>query len=171
MAKWKFNFVMECLSLILQIAVLLLGYALSQYLWTINYTVAYVIIGFTVAGLLFYALIVTFAIMSYNCPFQTPASHVLRHFIFYKGKLARLRSIPSLVSTALSKIRKKLRIPLPRQKEVKSHNDVESNYGSRDLPPVEAEKEVQPMFHTPPLTPDRIADINCASWLLSESSL
>jgi hypothetical protein len=81
MVTWKFDLVMECLPLMLQVALLLLGYALSNYLYFINKVVASVIIGFTGFGLLFYLLIVSAATLSYNCPFQTPASLVLRFLI------------------------------------------------------------------------------------------
>ena len=74
MDTWHFDLVMECLPLMLQAALLLLGYALSNYLFFINKTVASVLIGFTTAGLLFYLLIVSAATLSYTCPFQTPLS-------------------------------------------------------------------------------------------------
>lgn len=79
MSAWGFNFVMESLPLMLQAALLLLGYALSNYLLTIDKVVAGVIIGFTGVGLLFYALIAISAILSYNCPFQTPLSLLIRY--------------------------------------------------------------------------------------------
>ena len=80
MVTWHFDFVMESLPLMLQAALLLLGYALSDYLFFVNKTVASVIIGFTSFGLLFYLLVVSAATLSYNCPFQTPASLIL-HFL------------------------------------------------------------------------------------------
>ena len=45
--------------LMLQAALLLLGYALSNYLFFINKVVASVLIGFTSFGLLFYLLIIS----------------------------------------------------------------------------------------------------------------
>lgn len=78
MVSWKFDLVMESLPLMLQSALLLLGYALSRYLWTINLTVASVVIGITCIGLAFYVFIVIAATIRDNCPFQTPASHILR---------------------------------------------------------------------------------------------
>ena len=78
---WHFDLVMECLPLMLQIALLLLGYALSDYLFFINKTVAGVLIGFTSFGLLFYFLIVSAATFSYDCPFQTPLSRIFHFFI------------------------------------------------------------------------------------------
>jgi len=78
MVSWKFDLVMESLPLMLQSALLLLGYALSRYLWTINLTVASVVIGITSIGLAFYVFIVIAATIADNCPFQTPTSQILR---------------------------------------------------------------------------------------------
>ena len=89
MDTWHFDLVMECLPLMLQAALLLLGYALSNYLFFINKTVASVLIGFTTAGLLFYLLIVSAATLSYTCPFQTPLSTVLSHLIHFDNQHKR----------------------------------------------------------------------------------
>ena len=89
MDTWRFDLVMECLPLMLQAALLLLGYALSNYLFFVNKTVASVLIGFTTAGLLFYLLIVSAATLSYTCPFQTPLSAVLSHLIHFVNQHKR----------------------------------------------------------------------------------
>jgi polyferredoxin len=89
MVTWKFDLVMECLPLMLQFALLLLGYALSDYLYFINKVIASAIIGFTGFGLLFYLLIISAATLSYNCPFQTPASLVLRFLIRFDDQHKR----------------------------------------------------------------------------------
>jgi len=86
MVTWRFNLVMECLPLMLQAALFLLGYALSEYLYFINKTIASIAIGFTTFGLLFYLLIVSAATLSYNCPFQTPLSLILRYLIRFDNK-------------------------------------------------------------------------------------
>jgi len=86
MDTWHFDLVMECLPLMLQAALLLLGYALSNYLFSINNVVAGVMVGFTAFGLLFYFLIVSAATLSYNCPFQTPLSLVLRFLIHFDNE-------------------------------------------------------------------------------------
>ena len=80
MTRWHFNLVMEFLPLMLQFALLLLGYALSDYLLTIDNLIAWVVAGFTASGVFFYTFIVIAAILSYDCPFQTPFS-LLVHFI------------------------------------------------------------------------------------------
>ena len=94
MATWHFDLVMEFLSLMLQFALLLLSCALSRYLFTVNQVVAGVTVGFTGFGLLFYFLIVSAATLSFNCPFQTPISLIVRsmlrfdneHKSYLKGK-------------------------------------------------------------------------------------
>ena len=81
MDTWHFDLVMECLPMMLQAGLLLLGYGLSDYLFSINKVVASVTIGIASSGALFYLLIVFAAILSYNCPFQTPPSRIFR-FLF-----------------------------------------------------------------------------------------
>ena len=89
MATWYFDLVMECLPLMLQAALLLLGYALSHYLFIINEVVAGVVIGFAAFGLLSYFVITIAAIISHNCPFQTPFSLVIRFLIRYDNRHGR----------------------------------------------------------------------------------
>ena len=58
---------------------MLLGCALSRYLWEINTVVASVVIGVTSFGVLFYLFIVVAGATSASCPYQTPVAQVLRH--------------------------------------------------------------------------------------------
>ncbi|KAF9784017.1 hypothetical protein BJ322DRAFT_1109863 [Thelephora terrestris] len=76
MVTWHFDSLVESLPLLLQAALLLLGHALSDYLFTINSVVAGVVVG-----VLFYLLIRSAATLSYNCPFQVPVSFVSRSMI------------------------------------------------------------------------------------------
>ncbi|KAF9785280.1 hypothetical protein BJ322DRAFT_1108733 [Thelephora terrestris] len=82
MATWRFRFVMESLPMMLQAALLLLGCALSKYLFTIDDLVAWVVVGFTASGLLFYLLIVIAATISCDSPFQTPLSLIIRFMVY-----------------------------------------------------------------------------------------
>jgi hypothetical protein len=79
--KWRFRVVMESLPLILQCALILLGFALSRYLWEVNRSVSSVVIGFTCFGFLFYVVIVVASLFSFDCPFQTPFSLTARFAI------------------------------------------------------------------------------------------
>ena len=76
--NWYFNNVMESLPLMLQAALLLLGCALSRYLWEINTTVASVVVGVTSFGVFFYSFIVIAGAAYLSCPYQTPGAHILR---------------------------------------------------------------------------------------------
>ena len=78
MVAWHFKAVMECLPLIMQGSLLLLGYALARYFWDLSRTVSFVVIAFTASGLIFYLSIVVAATASKACPFQTPASVFFR---------------------------------------------------------------------------------------------
>jgi hypothetical protein len=77
--KWPFRFFIESLPIMLQIALFLLTCGLSRYMWSVNTSVARVVISFTVLGILFYIGIVAAGTSSYECPFQTPVSIGLRH--------------------------------------------------------------------------------------------
>ena len=74
---WYFDHVMESLPLMLQVALLLLGCALSRYLWEISITIASVVIGVTSLGLLLYLSIVVAGAVWESCPYQTPGSTFL----------------------------------------------------------------------------------------------
>ena len=65
--------------MMLQVALLLLACGLSQYIWSVNTSVAHVVISFTTLGILFYIGIVAAGTYSYECPFQTPVSIGLRY--------------------------------------------------------------------------------------------
>ena len=78
--KWPFHFFIESLPVMLQIALFLLTCGLSRYMWSVNASVGRVIVSFTVLGFLFYTGIVVSGASSNECPFQTPASVVLRRF-------------------------------------------------------------------------------------------
>ena len=93
--KWPFRIFIESLPVMLQIALLLLACALSRYMWSINVSVASVIISFTVLGMVFYFGIVAAGTSSYECPFQTPASTTLRYMGASISTWSPLRSLPA----------------------------------------------------------------------------
>ena len=76
--KWPFHLFVESLPIMLQLSLLLLACGLCRYTWSINTSVASVLITLTVLGILFYLGIVAAGTSSYECPFQTPASTRLR---------------------------------------------------------------------------------------------
>ena len=82
---WYFEYVMGSLPVMLQFSLLLLGCALSQYLRTIDATVAAVVLGVTFFGALACVLIVIMGTFSKGCPYQTPSSHLIR-YLWRKSK-------------------------------------------------------------------------------------
>jgi len=76
---WYFEYVMESLPIMLQLSLLLLGCALSQYLWTLDMAIASVVLGVTSFGVLVYMLIVIMGTLREGCPYQTPGSQSIRY--------------------------------------------------------------------------------------------
>ena len=76
---WYFDSVMESLPLMLQFALLLLGCALSRYLWEVDTTVTWVILGATLFGVASHSVFVVAGAASASCPYQTPGAYLLRH--------------------------------------------------------------------------------------------
>ena len=78
MTTWYFHVLMESLPILLQFALLLLGCALSRYLWNVQRTVSGVVVGITSLGVLFYILILAAGVLYTSCPYQTPISQIIR---------------------------------------------------------------------------------------------
>ena len=78
MTTWYFHVLMEALPIMLQFALLLLGCALSRYLWDLQRTVSGVAVGITSLGVLFYILILVAGALYTSCPYQTPGSRIIR---------------------------------------------------------------------------------------------
>ena len=70
--KWHFRLTVESLPVMLRIALLLLGLALSLHLWTISRPIAWVIGAFTLFELTSYIFFTFAATLHCNCPCQTP---------------------------------------------------------------------------------------------------
>ena len=76
--KWPLGIFIESLPVMLQAALLLLACGLCQSMWSVNKSIAYILITLTALGVLFYLVVVVAGTSSYECPFQTPASTSLR---------------------------------------------------------------------------------------------
>ena len=98
--KWCFEYVLGSLPIMLQFSLLLLGCALSRYLWTMDATVAAFVVGVTSFGVLAYVLIVIMGTFSKSCPYQTPASHFIR-YLWRKSSI-----LGGLLHTTYSSFRK-----------------------------------------------------------------
>ena len=75
--RWPFRFFIESLPVMLQIALLFLACGLCRHMWSINDSVAGVLVALTILGVLFYLGIIIAGASSYECPFQTPVSLAL----------------------------------------------------------------------------------------------
>jgi len=168
MVTWRFALVMECLPLMLQAALLLLGYALSDYLYAINKVVASVVIGFTAFGLLFYLLIVSVATFSYNCPFQTPLSAILRFLIRFDSEHKKyLERSRKWFGRIISRKKKRLR-PTPGSPRELGGLGAFDRSGPRN--PTEFVMDV-PFNHPPPIFNKEtgwdvyVLDSDCIAWM------
>ena len=90
MATWYFNHVLESLPLMLQAALLLLGCALSWYLWEIDITAASVVIGATSSGVLFYTFIIIAGTAWEGCPYQTPWTNIIHRLLHLLATISSL---------------------------------------------------------------------------------
>ena len=77
--RYRFRIVIEIPPVLLQLSLLLLTFGLALFLWPLKRQVAWVVIGFILFGALSYTTILIIGTLSYDCPFQTPPSLVLRH--------------------------------------------------------------------------------------------
>ena len=98
--KWHFRLIIESLPVMLQFALLLLGCALSRYLWTISPTIAGVVVAVTLFGVTSYIFLALAAALYYDCPYQTPPSIVTRRIIRYLTHSDAMfaRSLRSLIA-------------------------------------------------------------------------
>ena len=96
MFSWYFNVAMESLPLMLQLALLLLGCALSRYLWTIDRSTACVVLGFTSLGMLLYLSILVAGSIYESCPYQTLGSQIIRYIRRRFGGFSFVRILRSL---------------------------------------------------------------------------
>ena len=97
MENWRFYIVMESLPIMLQLALLLLGCALSSYLWSLNRVAATIALSVTSFGVIFYAFITIAGSIFYKCPYQTPMS------LMFRTAISRLQPhIPRIISPFIS---------------------------------------------------------------------
>ena len=81
--SWHFSMILATLPIFLQLSLLFFGIALAWNIWTLQHTVASVIMATTAFGLIFYFFTVVSSLKSPDCPFQTPVSTVLQHVLHY----------------------------------------------------------------------------------------
>ncbi|KAF9649519.1 hypothetical protein BDM02DRAFT_3128351 [Thelephora ganbajun] len=172
MVTWRFNLVMESLPLMLQAALLLLGYALSNWLYFINKAVASVLIGFTAFGILFYILIVSAATLSYNCPFQTPLSLVLRFLIHFDDEHRKyLKRTRKWFVRAFSQKKKKRPRPKSGPSGLGKFGTFDgSNFVDHiELPMAGPSDQPAPLFNKETDWHGYVLDSNCIAWMFHMS--
>ena len=109
--KWHLHLAIESLPVMLQFALLLLGCALSRYLWTISHTVAGVVVAVTLFGVTSYVFLTLAATLYYNCPYQTPPSILTRTIIRYLTHSdATLVCLLRSIFVTLSSVRNPIRV-------------------------------------------------------------
>ena len=167
MASWGFRLVMECLPLMLQVALLLLGCALSKYLFAIDHLVAWVVFGFTASGFLFYLIIVVAATVSYNCPFQTPLPLIIRFIIRFDRKNTRyLEKSGNWFRIFFSRMKKMLRPGTP----IPSPWSCFGNGGGGDEIPMSGLFNPRSsLFGENANQEDFVLDANCIAWMFEVS--
>ena len=167
MVTWRFALVMECLPLMLQAALVLLGYALSQYLFSIDKTVASVIIGFTSFGLLFYFLIVAAATFSYNCPFQTPISLIFHFMVRFDDDHKKyLKQVRGSFGRIFSRKKKQQRRSYPLNRLGASDR---VNAGHTEVP-MAATFDQPPFFDKEVDVGGYVLDSKCIAWMFDKST-
>ena len=78
-----FSTILATLPILLQLSLLFFGIALAGNIWTLQHTVASVIMATTAFGLIFYFFTLLSSLKSSDCPFQTPVSTVLQQVLQY----------------------------------------------------------------------------------------
>ena len=180
---WKFGTIIDTLPMLLQFSLLFFGIALSANIWIQQHTVASVIIGTTVLGVLFYFFTIVASLSSPDCPFQTPVSTVLEcvqkgivptsRWAFWAGLPSGLRSLSQgtfrgrwhMIYKSVSRFlayvwRMTQKVPLP------SSGDPESAIGSEKSKPSEVLDLMVLDYHTPvePL------EARAVQWILDTST-
>ena len=75
---WYFSTILATLPIFLQLSLCFFGISLAANIWTLQHTVASVIMATTAFGLIFYFFTVVSSLKSPDCPFQTPVSSVIQ---------------------------------------------------------------------------------------------
>ena len=168
MTTWHFNLVMESLPVMLQFALLLLGFALANYLTTIAHIIAWVIYAFTTTGLVFYLFIFVASTVSYDCPFQVPLSLLIhfdkkhRKYLRRFGKWCwRVFSWRNQRSPQQPRMAHRLNVP-------KTFNDNNSNHHIQ-LPMVVLNDTLPQLFEDEADWNGYALDSNCIAWMYEMS--
>ena len=174
---WYFHVIAECLPAMLQLALLLLGCALSRYLWTISHTIAWIAVTFTIFGFTSYTFFTLAATFYNNCPYQTPFSlliqALIRDLTHRRSTFARLarsgiRLSFLLYSHSAGKLRRALRNIRARARiALRSLGCVFGAPGNMELLPTLAAME-PPIWNFGEISADLETykgDVRCIAWI------
>ena len=78
---WHFSTILATLPIFLQLSLFFFGVALAANIWTLQHTVASVIMATTGFGVIFTFFTVVSSLRSPDCPFQTPVSTISHHIL------------------------------------------------------------------------------------------
>ena len=80
---WYFSAILATLPIFLQLSLLFFGVALAANIWTMQHTVASVIMATTAFGVIFTFFTLVSSLRSSDCPFQTPVSTVSHRILHH----------------------------------------------------------------------------------------
>lgn len=75
---WYLDAMLQSFPVLLQISLFIFAVALSAYVWTQQAASSRIVIAVTASGVLLYSFLVYASLRSPDCPFQTPASAIIR---------------------------------------------------------------------------------------------
>jgi len=170
--SWYFHVVIEILPVTLQLALLLLGCALSRHLWAISRAVAGVAIAATVLGVFVYICFTLAATTFYNCPYQTPASLLLR---FLASQTARISLLVPLITASrrptedFRRFLRRLRSGMRSAASVLGHV-TNPPHGIPNIPLANVTSPVRIFPETSLDWESLKADLRCVAWVLHSTT-
>ena len=152
--RWYFDVVVESLPVMLQAALLLLGCALSLYLWGIDTTIASVVVGITSFGFTFYLFIIASGVVSDTCPYQTPVSQ----FLCFLGRTFR-NAITHIIS----------KVPLGISDDASRRWKTMQEIPARIAKLFRVNNRGHPTTEPSSTSQTAVLDLRCISWTLRRS--
>lgn len=179
--RWHFHTAIEILPVMLQLALMLFGCAMSFYLWTICRTVAGVVLGFTLLGVISYLAFTLAATLHYDCPYQTPPSTLIRALNKYlsHSDSAFARSLRHQVASLAGAASRLVKKPAQIFRRLRFGVRIALRNSTRSLGVPEESEDIPLTFvesHSWPFKEISIdwevckADARCISWMLDSTT-